>query len=735
MKLMQQFMVICLVMAALSADAGESGTGKVVLDDVVVTGTKLVTPTKQTNETVYTGSEITRDGLDAQGSRAAVSVYEAINILPGISVESIDPYGLAAEQKNIRVRGVRGFLGAMTVAGVPNYGGNPMGPREYLYDTENFDSIAVYKGAVPADLGTGVGARGGAVELRPRWPEQEFGISLSQGIGINHYSRSFIRLDSGNLPRTGTGLSLSLSHTDTEKWKGPGDLGPRKNANLMVRQPLPTGNEVKFWFNANDLKQDLYRPLTYGEVESLGRFYKKDYNSNLTGIKTEDINYYRYNRGDYVNRDFLAEIPVTLSDTFRLTFKPYYTEEDTEILQGSGSQGGIVVKRQRDIDRYGMISQLDSHFSWGTASLGYWAEVSDMFIRQQNYDPVSFAFKGYGMYMKSDDNGVAHSPFLKLAGSIGQFDWQAGLKYFHYTDPSSQGYVASAPDYTLTAASDLFREEKTYDEILPTLGAAFRLTDNLELNASYGRNQIRPYSYVPLVNIYNQNRAAFQAAGVTLNDMFSGYNMEISDNFEVGARFRHDRFEVIPTLFYSRHQNLLTTVYDPRVNLNYQQNVGDATGYGIEIESNFLINDHLNLFFNPSYTALTYDDDLMFQGVARNTKDKQVLDTPEWTVKTGLMYTWKDFEVIPMVRYLGTRYGDAEHNEKIDDYVVADLKMGYTFTNLSFVDKLRLSLELTNLFDREYVSVINASDDSRAGSASYYAGAPFTALMTVSFDF
>jgi iron complex outermembrane receptor protein len=206
MKLMQQFMVICLVMAALSADAGESGTGKVVLDDVVVTGTKLVTPTKQTNETVYTGSEITRDGLDAQGSRAAVSVYEAINILPGISVESIDPYGLAAEQKNIRVRGVRGFLGAMTVAGVPNYGGNPMGPREYLYDTENFDSIAVYKGAVPADLGTGVGARGGAVELRPRWPEQEFGISLSQGIGINHYSRSFIRLDSGNLPQTGTGL-------------------------------------------------------------------------------------------------------------------------------------------------------------------------------------------------------------------------------------------------------------------------------------------------------------------------------------------------------------------------------------------------------------------------------------------------------------------------------------------------------------------------------------------------
>jgi iron complex outermembrane receptor protein len=735
MKFMQQFMAVCFVMAALSAGAGESGPDKVILDDVVVTGTKLVTPTKQTNETVYTGSEITRDGLDALGSKAAVSVYEAINILPGITVESIDPYGLAAEQKNIRVRGVRGFLGAMTVAGVPNYGGNPMGPREYIYDTENFDSIAVYKGAVPADLGTGVGARGGAVELRPKWPEEEFGVSLSQGIGTNHYSRSFIRLDSGSLPRTGTGLSLSLSHTDAEKWKGPGDLGPRKNANLMIRQPIPSGDEIKFWLNANDLKQDLYRPLTYSEVESLGSFYNKDYNSSLTGNKSDDINYYRYNRGDYANRDFLAEIPVTLSDTFRLKFKPYYTDEDTEILQGSASQGGIVIKRKRDIERYGMITQLDSHLSWATASLGYWTESSDMIIRQQNYDPVTFTFKGYGMYMKSDDNGVVHSPFLKLAGSIGQFDWQAGLKYFHYTDPSSQGYVASAPDYKLTAASDLFREEKTYDEILPTLGVAYGLTDNLELNASYGRNQIRPYAYVPLVNIYNQNRAVFQGAGITLDDMFSGYDMEISDNFEVGGRFRFDRFEVVPTFFYSRHQNLLTTVYDPRVNLSYYQNVGDATGYGMEIEASFFINEHLNFFLNPTYAVLAYDDDLTFQGVVRDTKDKQVIDTPEWTLKSGLIYTRGDFELIPMVRYMGSRYGDAEHNEKIDDYVVADLKMGYTFNHLCFVDKLKLSLELTNLFDHEYVSVINAMDDSRAGNTSYYVGAPFTAMMTASFAF
>ncbi len=734
-KFVGKFVVALVLMAALTVNAEESTENKVVLDDMVVTGEKLVTPTKQTNETVYTGSEITRQGLDAQGTKAAVSIYEAINILPGISVGSIDPYGLAAEQKNIRVRGVRGFLGAMTVAGIPNWGGNPIGPREYIYDTENFDSIAVYKGAVPADLGTGVGARGGAIELRPRWPEEEFGVYLSQGIGKNNYSRTFIRLDSGSLPQTGTGLSLSYSYTDAEKWKGPGNLGPRNNVNVMFRQPIPTGDEIKFWFNSNDLKQDLYRPLNYDEVQALGRFYRKDYNKSLTGNQSEDINYYKYNRGDYLNQDFLAEIPVTFSDTFRLTLKPYYADEDTEILGGSATQGGIINKRQRDIERYGMITQFDSHFSWATASLGYWVEFSDMIIRQQNYDPVTFAFRGYGMYMDSDDDGVVHSPYLKLAGSAGKFDWQAGLKYFYYKDPAGQGYVAPPPDFTLVKAPDLFREEKTYYEFLPTLGFAYRLTDNVEFNAGYGRNQIRPYAYVPLVNTYNQNREKFQAAGITLDDMFSGYDMEISDNFEVGARFRFNRFEVIPTIFYSKQKNLLTTVYDPRVDLSYAQNVGDATGYGFEVETNFLINEYLNVFLNPSYTILEYDDDLTFQGANLDTKDKQVVDTPEWMVKAGLIFTWRDFEVIPMVRYLGKRYGDAEHKERIDDYVVADLKMGYTFNNLSFIDKLKLSLEFTNLFDEEYVSVINAMDDSREGNTSYLVGAPFTSMMTVSFDF
>jgi len=732
----QLIVIVSSLMFCISPGLAEEEQKETTLEEIIVTGERLITPTKQTNETVYTGSEITRKGLEAQGTKATVSVYEAINVLPGISVESTDPYGLAAEQKNIRTRGVRGYLGALTVEGVPNWGGNPMGPREYIYDTENLRGIAVYKGAVPADLGTGVGARGGAIELRPRWPEQEFGFDFSQGLGLNYYTRTFVRLDSGTLPITNTALALSYSYTEAEKWKGPGNLGPRHNVSLMLRQPVWADDEIKIWFNYNDLKQDLYRSLTYSEVEDLDDNYDKDYNSHRTGIASEDINYYKYNSGEYSNLDFLSVIPITLSDTFQVRFKPYYSLEDTEILGGFKGKVDMIRKRIRDIERYGLISQVDATFPWVTASLGYWVEANDMVIRTKNYDPVTFAFLGHGMYTENDGVGIVHSPFLKLAGQIGDFDFQGGLKYFCYKDPASQGYTSTPPDFVLTPAPDLYRESKRYDEFLPTLGVAYHASESLEFYASYGRNQIRPYAYMPLINLYNQNRTTFQAAGITLDDLFSGYDMEISDNFELGARFRKDWIEIMPAVFYSKHRHLLTTVYDPRVNLSYYQNIGKATGYGIELETNlYLFDDLLTFFINPTYTALTYDEDLTYQGNTLDTKGKQVVDTPQWYVKTGLIFSYRGFEVVPMVRYLGSRYGDAEHKERIDDYFVADVKVSYTKKNLFFVETLKVSLEFINIFNNEYVSVINSMDDTQAGSTSYYVGAPFTALLTVSLEF
>lgn len=717
-----------------------AGAAEQNLSEIEVTEERYIAPTRQMDETVYTGSEISKKGIELQGSKAKSSVYEAVSQLPGITYENSDSCGLAVEQGSFRSRGVKGMLGALTVEGIPSYGGNPIGPRDYLYDLENISGIAVYKGAVPADLGTGVGSRGGAIVLHPDWPHQKPGGQISQGVGSRNYHRTFLRLDSGALPVTQTQLSGSYSFGQADKWRGAGELGPRHNFNLALSQQLGSNTDLKLSYNYNSIDQDLYRPLTFAETRDLKANYRKDYNVLLTGNATDDINYYKYNHGRFINRDFMAILNSTPLDNLRLTLKPYYSVEDTEILQGNAANKKVQ-KRTRDIERGGFIAES----SYGTEKLkgvlGYHFEVGTMNIYNQNYDPKDggLDYKGYGVFGSSGTNYI-NSPYLKFSGKIDRLSWQVGLKYFNYAEAASKGYTSSPSDFALNPAADLDRKSRRYDIWLPTVGASYEVNDNIQLHASYGRNFIRPYSYMPLVNAYNNNRNDFKQQGITLNNLFNGYKMEESDDIDFGIRYRGDVFEIAPTFFFGWHRNLLTTVSDPRVMpagnpVRYQQNIAKAIGYGIDTEISAYITDYLTVFANPTWTRLTYDGDAYFQGVKLAGKGRQVVDTPEWMLKTGLILKLGDFEIVPKLRFIGDRYGDLEHKERIGSYTVADLAINYTRKNIWRMAKLKAGLELTNLTDRRYVAVINSADDARAGSTSYYQGAPFTAIATVGVEF
>ncbi len=716
------------------------------LEEIVVTGEKIIVPTRQTGETVYTGSEITRKGIESQGEKAKANVYEAIDLLPGVSAESPDAYGLGSEQMNIRIRGVRGYLGAMTVEGVPNYGGNPMGPRAYIYDTENLESIAVYKGAVPGDLGTGVGDRGGAIELRPRWASDKFGFEFSQGAGKFGYLRSYLRLDSGALSTIGTKASISYSYTEADKWKGPGDLGPRNNVNFTLVQPVGDRFEAKFWFNFNEQTMNKYYALTYNETKNLDHYYHKDFNDILTGVPATDIYYYDYNWESHANREYFGFINYKFTDNIKLTLKPYLSSEDAKIKDGSSSIQGRpgIQERTRDIERKGIIPEINYDAPNLKIVAGYLFEAADMKIYTENYwiTPSGLQYRGYGVLATTGTTYI-NSPYFKISGKLSKLDWQAGIKYFRFKDSDSDGYVTKfRPDGTpyLERASDLDQKGKTYDIWLPTAGIAYNFTDNIQVYFSYGRNYIRPYAYLPLISLYNQNRAAFQAAGVTLDDLFKGRDIEKSDNFDLGLKFRSNWLEFSPTLFYATHRNLLTVISDPRVMIDgkpasYQQNVGKATGYGVDLEFNFFLKDNFVFFINPTYTHLTYDENISYQGATLYTKDKQVVDTPRWLLKAGLIWKYAGFEVIPSLKYVDKRYGDAEHKEEVSSYAVAGLKVSYTKKKFWFAKEAKLSLELDNIFDKKYVAVINAMDDARAGGTSYLVGAPFTALLTLSMKF
>ncbi len=199
----------------------------------------------------------------------------------------------------------------------------------------------------------------------------------------------------------------------------------------------------------------------------------------------------------------------------------------------------------------------------------------------------------------------------------------------------------------------LDREGTTYDVWLPRAGLSYSFNEHVKAYLSYGKNYIRPYAYMPILNLYNRLYSAFPSAGVPLKDLFRNRDIEKSDNVDIGLRLRKDLFELNPTIFLSRHENLLTVVTDPRVldggnPVNYQQNIGKAKGYGLELGTNIYLSDWLTFYLNPTYSRLTYDGNITYSGATLSTDGKQVVDVPEWTVSPGLysnIKTLKSFQV------------------------------------------------------------------------------------------
>ncbi|MGM0573811.1 MAG: TonB-dependent receptor plug domain-containing protein, partial [Bacteroidota bacterium] len=158
------------------------------IGEVVIQG-GITGPVRRAGDALFTGSAITREGISLMGISANNSVYNSLDIMPGITIEGNDAYGLS--DKTVRIRGIRSTFSGMTIEGFPNYGIMPIGARDDIYDMENINSVSVYKGAAPADLGTATGSKGGVIELKYKRPADTLKVNLQHTAGSSAYLRSF----------------------------------------------------------------------------------------------------------------------------------------------------------------------------------------------------------------------------------------------------------------------------------------------------------------------------------------------------------------------------------------------------------------------------------------------------------------------------------------------------------------------------------------------------------------
>lgn len=437
-----------------------------------------------------------------------------------------------------------------------------------------------------------------------------------------------------------------------------------------------------------------------------------------------------------------------LLNNIMFQIKPYYRIEEKDDWSGSSRITGPAGQNRPgvtwsgwEVKRKGVLTQLFFNFAFVNGVLGYHYENQEWDDRpSENYwlnSDGSLTFIGWGRFTKSISDSYTKSPYIKLAGSLGNLNWQVGIKYIEKKDGENEGYITRYSGTTpyLEREPKLDYGGRSYSAWLPSLGLSYTFNDNIEAYTSFGKTFQTPYMYMPIVTLYYRLYNQFKNRGITLNDLFNDFKCEETYNLDLGLRIRTERFELYPTIYLSKHENLNTPVtpwpnfIDPQTMrpLTFNTFVGKARGYGVELASTYYLTDQIALFFNPSYVKMKYDGDIVSGGTTFYVDGKQVIGVPEKMLTAGIIAKYKGFEITPRLRYVGSYYGNLQRTEKVSGYEVVDLIVSYTkeeIKSLKLKD-VKLSFEVYNLFDRKYIF----------GTSSYNPGIPFTFFSSLSFKF
>ncbi len=744
-----------LLLGSQLAYGAEEQAG-VTMEGLTVSGSRETAFVEQGAEP-SSKSVIPRRTVELLTGPAMTNPYKALDLLPSVHSEGTDAFGLTVDQNPLRIRGqiADTFTRlSRTVEGLPlgvNVGQGSMGN---LIDLDNLGELSLIRGAVPVDQGLGFGNTAGALNQSLRWGAEELGLSLLHSEGSEHFSRTFARLDSGELP-TKTRLFASASYSAVDKWRGSGN-SERSNVSVGLTQPLPGNTTVSLFGVFNTFRQHEYRGLTYAQTQS-GNYYRGyDFNSALvapigTGTALQNINYYDYNRQKFNEYAIFSVIELKPTTDSYLTFKPYYAGSEGYRYFGNGTTSANAVINRADItqEQLGFSSEYGITLGSSQVKLGYWYQDADSMpppTSQKSYSIAAsgLTFKSWSMLNKLDSR-IFHEPYLAVSNRFGKLKVDAGVKYVRIDLPGVTGYTTTgladiSYDAALAASpgqtAGLHAGGSTQDAWLPNVGLRYDVSDQTNLRLTYGRNYAEGW-LGPLYSTFKSNQAAFTAAGITLQNLWDGVKLEISDNIDLGARFGGATWHVAPTLFYGKFHDKQVLVYDPRVGTSYYQSNASAESMGAELEAGITPLPWLSLFGSASYNSFTFDSNIRTaSGTTVQSQGKQVADAPEWLGKVGATARLGDFSVTPVMRYVGKRYGDIENKEAISDYEVVDLTLEYRTRKVWEFEELSVSLNLLNLFDKRYISTIkNSQDVSEALSTTYYPGAPFTVVATVGVKF
>ncbi|THD68993.1 TonB-dependent receptor [Robertkochia marina] len=230
--------------------------------------------------------------------------------------------------------------------------------------------------------------------------------------------------------------------------------------------------------------------------------------------------------------------------------------------------------------------------------------------------------------------------------------------------------------------------DDTFNFFNPKVGLTYRLNEANQLYASFARANREP------------NR----------NDYESGNpKPERLNDFELGWRYRSDKFELNSNVYYMRYQDQLVLTGELNdVGAPLRRNVGDSYRLGLELDATVHFGDHWAMRPNLAISD-NRNLDYFFErdGVLQDLGNTNIAYSPN--LIAGNMLGWypaKGLQVNFLSKYVSEQYLgniDAE-SSKLDDYFINDLNLQYTLSSAGFFKEIVFSGLVNNIFDVEYIS-------------------------------
>jgi len=716
------------------------------------------------------------------------SVQKSLNILPGVSAQSIDALGVNEQSLTLQVRGFSTTHLGYTLDGMP------LGDGAY----NNYNGLTISRALISenlgrADLATGIAGLsiastsnlGGAVIYTTSAPKEEFAAVGSQTFGTNDSRRSFVRVDTGDINGFSAYLSGQYTEQDLFVNQAAYKTSYGKQINGKAQYTFDRAKITAFM----DLSRTNQADDPYLSKDQLSRLgwdwggYAPDWNTyvkraacSVTSLVAQCVNPAApekasddtFTNGSILRNDDLFYVAgdYAFTDNFTGRLQVYrHTDKGAgnNFIAGLSNQGTAtttddVPVQIRDtrytINRDGVLGSLAYDLDVANVKnhlqAGFWLEENTSSAARYIWTNVtgpsdlSLFLKGQpqtAQWVQATQWGT-HQFYVQdtvsLLDDTLSFDFGFKGTFSKSNAKAQPGIAVAVPPASSQFATGTLRAR---DYFLPEAGARWAFAPGHEIYASYSENMAM-YQGGFKLGPQSVTQPVWDAQGATLVP-------ETSRSFDFGYRFVTDDIQISLAGYHVNFDNRLLQ-YNPCPTAlqsnpgcgNSFHNAGSVTSNGVELGAMWQVYPWLNWYNAASYNETTYDQDLNFCTTTCTlfaTTGKQQVDTPKHLLSSVLTARQDGFWASAQVKFTGRRYYTYTNDQGFGAYTTLDAGIGYDFGGFGWFNGAKLAFNATNLTNLRYASNFDnsvfAPNDPAGTIVVAHSSAPRQFFLTFGVDF